>query len=78
MRTLVPHGGPTVGFARDIDNDFVRLAVADVSMDALPGTGAALDVRIPGSSTIVRVGLGADPETARTILASIRRAVPAN
>jgi hypothetical protein len=65
-------GGPAK-FDGRIDNGHVRLAVADVAMYGAPGLDPALDVEIVGPrATVIRVGLGADPEIARTIIGSIR------
>jgi hypothetical protein len=72
MHGVLPYGGAQRPVARRIDNGHVHLALTDVALYGPDALTSALDVRIAGSSTIVRVGLGPDPQIARTILASLR------
>ena len=63
-------------WTRTIDNGHARLSIAPVPLFGPSQLAQAIDVAIIGtaggrSTTVVRIGLGADPQIARTILASI-------
>src|SRR5262249_21200993 len=75
MRPMVHAVGEPLPVKRRLDNGHARLAISDIAFYGPDALTSAIDVRVGGATTVVRIGLGPDPTIARTILASIR---PAN